>query len=163
VKEVDVMAKAGKQGVRRLASAATRRELALEMFLAGKTYQQIADTLDYCDRGSAHRAVQTALEESATRTKELADQARPIVLARLDRLWAPWFKRAVAGDPRAADICLRMLDRYSKIHGLDKVQIAATITSRSEIDAEIEDLVAKLQGTPNTLGHNPTNPNRTEI
>ncbi|MRH86027.1 hypothetical protein GFY24_00855 [Nocardia sp. SYP-A9097] len=142
------MVKAGKQGARRLASAATRREYALEMFLAGKTYQQIADALDYCDRGSAHRAVQGALAESAERTTELADQARPIILARLDRLWGPWFKKARGGDPKAADICLRMVDRYSKLHGLDRIQIDATVTSRSEIDAEIEELMTKLRATP---------------
>lgn len=143
------MVRAGKQSARRLASASTRREIALEMFLAGRTYQQIADALDYCDRGSAHRAVHTALEESATRTKELADQARPILLARLDRLWGPWFKKARALDPKAADICLRMIDRYSRLNGLDRVTAEVTVTSRSELDAEIESLVARLQaGTP---------------
>lgn len=142
------MVKAGKQGARRLASAATRRELALDMFVAGKSYEQIAAALDYCDRGAAHRAVHTAVEESSARTKDLADIARPVILARLDRLWGPWFKKARAGDPKAADICLRMIDRYIRVHGLDKVTAEVTVTSRTDLDAEIEALVAALNATP---------------
>ncbi|WP_282775797.1 hypothetical protein [Nocardia sp. CC201C] len=158
------MAKAGTQGRRRLASAAVRREYALEMYVEGKTFQQIADALDYCDRGSAHRAVQTALEESAARTTALADQARPLVLERLERLWGPWFTRARSGDPKAADICLRMIDRFCKIHGLDRIQVEATITSRTELDAEIEELVNKLRtGAPNEPTQEPMTANTEHV
>ncbi|MBF6298255.1 hypothetical protein IU459_11955 [Nocardia amamiensis] len=138
------MVKAGQQSRRRLANAATRRELALEMMLAGRTYQQIADALDYSDKGTAHRAVTTALAECAERTKELADLARPIVLERLEMLWAPQFKLARKGDPKAAELCLKMLDRFSKIHGLDRITVDHTVTTRTELDAEIEALVQKL-------------------
>ncbi|MFE2995031.1 hypothetical protein ACFXG4_08470 [Nocardia sp. NPDC059246] len=139
------MVKPGKQSARRLASAATRREEALEMFVQGSTYQQIADALDYCDRGAAYRAVQTALSETATRTAELADIARPVVLERLQRLWLPWFAKAMAGDAKAADLCMRMIDRYQKVTGLDRITIEATITGHSEIDAEIEQLMTQLR------------------
>ncbi|MGW4123651.1 hypothetical protein [Nocardia sp. NPDC004711] len=139
------MVKPGKQAARRLASAATRREDALEMFVQGRTYQQIADALDYCDRGAAYRAVQTALSETATRTSAIADEARPIVLERLQRLWGAWSAKAMAGDAKAAELCLRMIDRYVRVTGLDRITIEATITGHSEIDAEIEQLMTQLR------------------
>ncbi|MGV9742841.1 hypothetical protein [Nocardia farcinica] len=144
------MARAGKQGARRLANAATRRELALDLYVQGKTFQQIANALDYADRGSAHRAVYTALSESATRTAELAEHAREVVATRLQRLYGKWEPRALDGDPRAAALCMQMLDRYSKIHGLDRFQVETTVTTRTELDAEIEELVRLLSSRQTT-------------
>ena len=138
------MVKAGQQSARRLANAEVRRAEALEMFLAGKTYQQIADELDYADRSCSWRAVESALTEHAEHHKELAAKALPIVLARLERIFAPQYQAAGAGDTKAAALCLQMLDRYSKWHGLDRIQVDHTITTRSQLDAEIEGLVARL-------------------
>lgn len=149
------MVQPGQQSARRLANAEVRRALALELFLAGKTHQQIADELDYADRSSAWRAVRSALDEHAERHKELAARALPVVLERLERLWEPQYTAAQAGDPRAAELCLRMLDRYSKLHGLDRIQVEATVTTRTELDAEIEDLVTRLRNAP-------TNPTPTQ-
>lgn len=138
------MPKAGQQSFRRLASAAVRRELALDMYVnQGKTYQQVADALGYCDRGSAHRAIHTALSESAARTAEIAEVARPVVVARLDRLYARWCKRAES-EEKAAEIVLKIIDRYIRVMGLDKVQIEATVTTRTQLDADIEQLLGEV-------------------
>uniref|UniRef100_UPI002252AB4C hypothetical protein n=1 Tax=Micromonospora sp. NBC_00855 TaxID=2975978 RepID=UPI002252AB4C len=153
------MVKAGQQSARRLANAEVRRAEALEMFLAGKTYQVIAEELDYADRSSAWRSVQAALAEHAEHHKELAAHALPVVLARLERLWEPQYEAAQAGDTKAAALCLQMLDRYSKLHGLDRIQVDHTVTTRTELDAEIETLVARLAAattpTPTTEGRTP--------
>ena len=138
------MVRAGEQSPRRLAEAEVKRGEALELFLAGKTYQQIAETVGYADRSGAWQAVRTALTEAAERNKELAGHALTAVLAKLDRLWAAQDKAAQDGDTKAAALQLQMIDRYIKLHRLDHIQIEATVTTRSELDAEIEGLVARL-------------------
>lgn len=153
------MVRAGEQSPRRLAEAEVKRGQALELFLAGKTYQQIAKTVGYADRSGAWQAVQTALTDLAERNKELAGHALAIVLAKLDRLWAAQDEAAQSGDTKAAALCLQMIDRYIKLHRLDHIQVDHTITTRSELDAEIETLVARLAAvtatTPTTEGRTP--------
>lgn len=155
------MVRAGEQSPRRLAEAEVKRGKALEAFLAGKTYQQIAETVGYADRSGAWQAVRTALDEHAERNKELAADALTVVLAKLDRLWAAQDEAAQTGDTKAAALQLQMIDRYIKLHRLDHIQIEATVTTRSELDAEIEALVARLAAatspttTPTTEGRTP--------
>lgn len=142
------MVKAGQQSARRLASAAVRRELALDLYVDGATFQQVADALDYCDRSSSRRAIMTALEETATRTVGLAEQARPIIAARLERLYAKWADRADE-DPKAAALVIQMFDRFCKIYGLDApVKVEATVVTRTQLDADIEQLLGKVRELP---------------
>ncbi|WP_280244973.1 hypothetical protein [Nocardia abscessus] len=137
------MVQAGEQSPRRLAEAAARREQALALWLNRRTFQQIADELGYADRSNARKAIMTALEETAARTIGLAEQARPIIAARLERLYEKWADRA-DDDPKAAALVLQMFDRFCKIYGLDRIQVDHTVTTRTQLDAEIEELVHKL-------------------
>ena len=127
------------------ARAAERRAEALALMLAGKTYDQIAAQLGFADRSGAYRAVQDALAEAAKRHDEIAARARPIAVERLERLWALHFERALEGDAKSTELCLRMWDRFVKINGIEApLKIEATVTSRSELDAEIEVLLGRL-------------------
>ncbi|MGW4718299.1 hypothetical protein [Nocardia sp. NPDC004260] len=137
------MVQAGEQSPRRLAEAAARREQALALWLDKRTFQQIADELGYADRSNARKAIMTALEETAARTIGLAEQARPIIAARLERLYEKWADRA-DDDPKAAALVLQMFDRFCRIYGLDRIQVDHTVTTRTQLDAEIEELVHKL-------------------
>lgn len=56
---------------------------ACRMRSAGKTYQQIADELGYCDRHRARRAVEGVLAETVT---ESGDELRKLELDHLDEL-----------------------------------------------------------------------------
>ena len=60
-----------------------KRAQALELHLAGATYDQIAQKVGYTDRGNAHRAVQRALDDLGTYT---TNDSITTELARLDAM-----------------------------------------------------------------------------
>ncbi|WP_141216692.1 MULTISPECIES: hypothetical protein [Nocardiaceae] len=123
------------------ASVQQKQERALELLISGKTNEEIAKTVGYRDRSGAHRAVTAALERHAKTREDLADKALTIVHERLERLLAQFTGRALMGDVQAGRLVLSIIDRYSKLYGLDApTKIDATITTRSELDESIEKL-----------------------
>jgi len=95
-------------------TALERKLKALELRKAGFTYQAIADMVGYKTAGGAHRAVLTALKKTL---QEPSDEVRKIELERLDELLkALWDKRH---NPAYADRVLRIMERRSKLLGLD--------------------------------------------
>lgn len=64
---------------------------ACRMYVAGKTYQMIADELGYGNRGHAHTAVQKILMETI---REPADEVRALMRARQEEIYV--MARAVA-------------------------------------------------------------------
>lgn len=119
------------------------------MFVDGHTYLEIADQLNI-SRSRAHALVTDALADHTKECEEIANRALPIVLARLDRLYKPQAKLAAKGDVDAANICIKIIDRYIKVHGLERIRADLTITTRTELDAEIEALIAGLNDQPTT-------------
>jgi hypothetical protein len=121
----------------------------------GYTYQQIADTLGYADRGEAHHAVDRALQ---TTLQEPTDAVRRMELERLDVLYAEAMTvlrrqhltvshgRIVKDDTgapieddapalQAIDRALRVMDRRAKLLGLD---------APSRVSVEAEQLGAEI-------------------
>ncbi|ORL93427.1 hypothetical protein A5N78_04640 [Prescottella equi] len=138
------------------AQAAEKQERALQLLIGGATNQQVADQLGYSSRGAAHNAITKALAEQAARRADLADQALTIALERLDALWRPQYVKAIRGDAGAAETCLRILDRQIKLLGLGAPTRAdVTISSRSELDVEVEKLLGKLAPRPMVLDSTP--------
>jgi hypothetical protein len=76
-------------------AAAERQRKALELRMAGATFEAIADTLGYGNRSSAADAVTRALRD--TIPKELTDEVRRIENLRLDALWIPIYMKAING------------------------------------------------------------------
>jgi hypothetical protein len=77
---------------------------ALQLHLAGATYQAIADALGYANRGGAHKAVQEALED-------LAPDIQPheaTKIARIDAMLQGLWPKAVKGDVAAVDRVLKL-------------------------------------------------------
>ena len=62
--------------VAKQADAAERHERAVQLSIAGKTYQEIADTLGYASRGAAHDAVRAALKERREKLGLAVDEYR---------------------------------------------------------------------------------------
>src|SRR4051794_38225172 len=89
-----------------LAEAKLKRARAVELASEGKSYDEIARLAGYRHRGSAHRAVSTALAE---REAESVDQLRVVEAARLDRLQAAIWEKAIGGDLRAVDSVLPII------------------------------------------------------
>lgn len=69
---------------------------ALQLRLAGATYDQIAEQLDYLHKGRAHDAVQKALIATV---QEPADAYRKMELARLDKLLLSIWTQATTPGP----------------------------------------------------------------
>lgn len=132
-----------------LQTNARRKEArAVELRLAGATYDSIAQQVGYANRGGARRAIQRAIraEWEASPREELRQQ----VLARLQRLTLSHWQAAQT-DPRRAAIVLQALDRITKLTGVDlPQQISVRVTS--ELDDEIEQLMTQLRSASVTGG-----------
>ncbi len=104
-----------KQGKHRVA-VVDRQVAAVRLRRNGCTYDEIAATLGYAGRGSAHKAVGAALH--AVRSEEV-DTYRALELARLDRLQEAVWDKAVHGNLRAVDTVLKIMARRASLLGLD--------------------------------------------
>lgn len=86
-----------------------RRAKALELHLAGATYDAIAQAVGYASRSGAHKAVQEALAGLGRPAagSEVADAA----IARLDAMLTGLWPKARRGDVQAIDRVLRIEER----------------------------------------------------
>lgn len=124
------------------ATVQQKQEQALALLISGKTNDEIAKTVGYRDRSGAHRAVTAALERHAKTREDLADKALTIAHERLEKLMSTFSERAEMGDVQAGRLVVSIIDRYSKLYGLDApTKIDATFTTRSELDDNIEKLL----------------------
>src|SRR4051794_16459536 len=94
-----------------------RKARCVELALAGHSYDEIAQEVGYQNRGTAWRAVQDALSSTIA---EAVTEYRQLELARLDALQAAHWAQAVGGSVRSADLVLRVIDRRTKLLGLDQ-------------------------------------------
>jgi hypothetical protein len=81
-----------------------RQAKALELHLAGASYQQIADLCDYASKSGAHKAVQAALDDLAPDTTAVQATAIARIDAMLNGLWS----KARRGDVQAVDRVIKL-------------------------------------------------------
>ena len=123
---------------------ADRERIALDMRRSGASYQAIADRLGYQGPSGAWKACSRALAASV---REVADELRNLELARLDRMHAAVWPKAIAGNCRAVDRVLAIMARRAKLLGLDaprrrNVSGTVTLQTLAERAAEGTDLDA---------------------
>jgi hypothetical protein len=99
------------------ALAIWRRCRAVQLATAGYSYDAIAREVGYANRGTAWRAVDTALRQQLVEDVELH---RQVELDRLDSLYAVLWPLAKSGDMRAITAAIRNLELRSKLLGLDR-------------------------------------------
>jgi hypothetical protein len=99
-------------------TVARRRTLAVQMKLAGATWQQIADRLGYASRGAAHTDVGRALAAQLEEQNEVVEELRHLEVMRLNRLQVAAWTDAINGDLRAIDTCLRIIAHRCRLLGL---------------------------------------------
>lgn len=89
-----------------------RRRRAMELHLAGASYDQIAEVLGYANRGGAYKAVQAALEETGPMEgeEEITTQ-----IARLNAMLQGLWPRARKGDAGAVDRVLKIDERRTQL------------------------------------------------
>jgi hypothetical protein len=103
---------------------AERRAKALELHLAGASYQQIADGLGFASKSSAHDAVKQALAE---RTEDRAySEAVTLELARLDALFAGHWAKARRGDVASSKLIMQISERRTELLAAAAQEKAAT-------------------------------------
>jgi hypothetical protein len=81
------------------------------------------------------------------------EEHRELELDRLDNLQRTYWQPAVAGNLRAADFVLRVIDKRAKLLGLDaplKVQAEVVTYDGSDLDAEVERVARIIEAS--TIG-----------
>lgn len=118
-----------------------RERQAVNLARGGLGYADIAIQLGYANASGAWKAVQRALGRVP---QGAVEDYRRIELARLDRLWAAYWPKALGGNIQAAIYLLKVSERRSRLLGMDAaVAIRATVTDA--LDAEIEELLEALR------------------
>jgi hypothetical protein len=94
-----------------------RHLMALELKKAGATFEAIARQLGYASASGAQKAVRSAL---AATLRAPAEELRSLECERLDSLLLGLWKRAAAGDEKAARVAIAISKRRSELLGLDR-------------------------------------------
>jgi hypothetical protein len=103
---------------RRIEAAERRRE-ALKLRKAGATYDQIADRLGYANKSGAQKAVMAELRALPR------DDARDVLaleIERLDSMLLAYWPSVLKGHVRSGEIVIRLMERRSKLLGLDATE-----------------------------------------
>lgn len=128
------------------AKTARRRAQAIELKIAGLTYQQIAEQLGYSGRDSACRDVTRAYELAVIERNHNADILLEEQLTILNRMRRAVWPAAIQGDTRAVEIVLKIVDRTTKLQRLDPtVHVTLETHTVDAIDRQIQQLTQQIQ------------------
>ena len=127
-----------------------RETKALQAYLAGMTYENVAKAAGYGDRSTAAAAVKRAIARRRAERDDLADEAGTVMLDKLDMLYRSLVTTALdRNNPdqyKAVDRILAVMDRTAKLQNLfAPLQVEATVRVKDELDEEIATLVRKLK------------------
>jgi hypothetical protein len=103
---------------RNKALAQERRTKAVELAVAGHSYQAIADQMGYANRGTVYRIVQEALKAHQATS---IDEVRELEATRLDALQAAFWPDAMSGSWQAGQTVLKIMEQRAKLLGLHAV------------------------------------------
>lgn len=119
-KEYALGDRARPKGQRARLERATRRKEAIALRRAGVHADTIARQLGVSTR-TVYAWIQEAIRDIP---REEADDLRRLELDRLDALFQPQYRAALAGDPVAAQVCLRIMERRARMLNLDAEAVA---------------------------------------
>jgi hypothetical protein len=132
----------------------------VELRRAGATYEECARAVGYATPQGAYLAYHRALKR--TLLDAGADEARQVEIDRLDRLQRAAWPKALQGEVPAINSVLKIMERRSRLLGLDApTRISADVTTYeggTDIDREVArlaDLLANGQGGSSTLSMEP--------
>lgn len=91
-----------------------RQTQAFELRLAGATFQQIADQMNYKSRQAAYNAYSAGLNMIV---KQPAEESLQVHRERLNRLFLAYYPQAKKGLIGAGNMCIKVLQEISKIEG----------------------------------------------
>ena len=128
------------------------QKAALRLRASGLTYEAIGDELGVCQQ-TANRYVLEALAKLRAEAGEAAQEVRELESMRLDRLLNAVWPQAEAGDIKAIETVLKLMERRAKLRGLDQPERSMTVTvtsSREELEAEAAQLGIQITKPPLT-------------
>ena len=118
----------------------TRAIEALNLKLGGATLQQIVDAdIGFTSTSGVDAAIKRVLDQQVTIN---AKQVLKEEIARCDALLRTWWPKAREGDPKAAMIVVKVMDRRSKYLGLDFMDGIAE--RHVEVEERQLDLIAEM-------------------
>ena len=129
------------------ALAAYRKARAVELALAGHSYDEIAHELGLANRGTAWHMVQNALRE---RLFAAVDAYREAELTRLQRVEDALWPKAMAGNYRAGNAVLNVMDKRIRLLGLDQ---ATRESNRCTCECPIHGSHGSWRPTRRARGH----------
>lgn len=104
-----------KLSVRRI-EAQNKQHQAMELRLAGRTWQEIADHLGYASHTGAYEAVKVALSRS---NHEAVEDYRSLTIGRLTKILQVHWPLMLQGDGNATRFCLQTIKDMRDLLGLD--------------------------------------------
>lgn len=96
--------------------ATKKQAQALELRMAGRTFQEIADTIGYQTPQGAIMAVKAALDKTI---RPAADEWRALTLERLTKILQVFWPKMLKGDEKAADRVFKAITDHRQLLGLD--------------------------------------------
>ena len=136
----------------------------VELRRAGVTWDVIAQRTGYANASGAYRAYQRAADRII---RPNIEELRDIEIERLDRMQAGVWGKAINGEVRAIDAVLRIIEKRSKLLGLDapkELNVKAQVETydRNSIDTAVAELAALLAGSPTHSVDAPNGATRTD-
>ena len=101
---------------KRRIEAQTKQHQALELRMAGRTWQEIADHLGYAGHTGAYEAVKADLARS---NHEAVADYRHLTLGRLTKILQIHWPLMLQADPTATRLCLQTIKDMRDLMGLD--------------------------------------------
>jgi hypothetical protein len=102
----------------RAADRARRDRRVLALVLGGATYRETARAVGLRSPQSVGNIVTRELARNGGWRASLTDNAVTLHVERSEALWAKAFPAALAGDHRAANACVALLDAYARFYDL---------------------------------------------
>ncbi len=133
----------------RVLAAQAKEAQALDLRLAGYTFDAIAAQLGYASRSSAYRAVSRGLQHIRGQADQTADQLRQLEDARYDRMLRAIDDKVQQGDVAAIDRALRISKARRELWGLD---------APVQIQEEVSPVMARLMAEWQQLRDHPETP-----
>jgi len=127
---------------------------------AGATFDQIAKRLDYADESGARAAFKRAMERM--RDDAIAAEMRELHRQRLEVALEAIWPQVVQGDLPAIGMMLKILERDSKLYGLDSpIKTEVEVTSYDgnllrQRTREIVQAIREVSGSTDSVGERPS-------
>ena len=122
--------------------ATEKQRKALQLRMAGRTWQEIADALEYKSHASAIAAVESALKRTL---RPPAEQFRALTLERLTMILQVWWPALLQRDEKAADIVLKTNRQISDLLGLNApVKVEMKVEHMNTVILEMVNLFVQV-------------------